>query len=92
MNKSIIEKSIPIPEAYSLPERQKSLSVMLSMEHGDSILFDSRQKMVSFLSSAKTYLKRNKLIDCRFVSRTVTGGWRVWKLVEPKIPITAKEE
>lgn len=87
----VVEKDVPIPEAYLSPDRQKLLDVMLSMKHGDSIFFDNRKKMNSFLSSSKTYLKRGKLIDCRFVTRSVSGGWRVWKLVEPRIPITAEE-
>lgn len=89
----IIETGIPIPIDGRKDRSSTSIALMTRMSHGDSILFDEKKKAQSFICSISTYKKRRKIPESwQFISRTVSGGIRVWKIVDdPPIPITYEE-
>jgi hypothetical protein len=71
-----IEKNIPIP----LPSyRSKNVSVIMNMEHGDSVAFPDRSKALLFYSSLRRYLGTRPLVNGKATMRRLKNGtYRVW--------------
>lgn len=74
MSESDIDKGVPIPAAGN--RRRHNFS---SMAIGDSLFFDTREKMESAASSARGYAKRNNP-GFKVTSRKVEGGYRLWRI------------
>jgi hypothetical protein len=71
-----IEKNIPIP-LYSY--KSKNVTVIMTMEIGDSIAFPDHSKALSFYSSLRRYLGAHALVKGKATLRHLTDGtYRVW--------------
>jgi hypothetical protein len=71
-----IEKNIPIPLASY---RSKNVSVIMNMEHGDSVAFPDRSKALLFYSSLRRYLGTRPLVNGKATMRRLKNGtYRVW--------------
>lgn len=69
-----IDKGVPIPAAGN-----RRVYRFSSMAVGDSLFFDTLEKMESAASSARGYAKRNNP-DFKVTSRKVEGGYRLWRI------------
>lgn len=74
----IIEKGIPVPIAKAYEPRTKLGRLVVAMEPGDSILFDTQDEMFS----ARHVMK---VMKWRYKSRKVIGGWRIWRIDIEKV-------
>ena len=80
-----IDKNIPLPMMNHKAKGKKSTTISLisTMEYGDSILFKTRRRANYFAVQVRYYLKtRNK--SGRACVRTVENGFRVWLLNKNK--------
>lgn len=82
--KPVIEKGIPIPPVFKMA--RVVFDFIQRIKVTDSVFFpysnDRPAHLLKsrFLNQVRTYKKQNKL-DLRFVSRTVKGGIRIWRMV-----------
>lgn len=69
-----IDKGVPIPAAGN--RRRYKFG---SMAIGDSLFFETLEKMESAASSARGYAKRNNP-DFKLTCRKMEGGYRLWRI------------
>lgn len=82
--KPLIEKGIPIPPVFKM--EPVVFDFIKRIQPTDSVFFPYSNERPAhllkgrFLNQVRTYKKQNKL-DLKFVSRTVKGGIRIWRVV-----------
>lgn len=82
--KPIIEKGIPIPPIFKMDPIV--FDFIQRIRPTDSVFFPYSNERPAhllkgrFLNQVKTYKKKNNL-DLKFISRTVKGGIRIWRVV-----------
>jgi hypothetical protein len=73
MSEYKIEKGIPLPVRHN---HKGYVDALLRLQGGDSVLLPTKISNISSLA----YHIRKKNPSLRFVTRTVDGGTRVWRI------------
>jgi len=80
MDKLIIEKNIPIPNFYKESSHAIIREKAFKMKIGDSMLLPCSKDKVLRMRGRFTQLVNRAGSTRKFVSRTVEGGLRVWRI------------